>query len=73
MERWEVERWTRTYLDGSVRNVGRNACPFLASCSSHFFVQSQSQQAHGSVPFKSRQFLFEWAFFTLNRSKYFSQ
>ena len=55
------------------RSFGRNASHFWASRSSSFFVQSQSQQAHGSVPFKSRQFPRACASVTLSSSKYFSQ
>jgi hypothetical protein len=36
-------------------------------------VQSHSQQAHGSVPFSSRQRLRKWASCTLTSSKYSSQ
>src|SRR5207237_10639608 len=38
-----------------------------------FFVQSQSQHAHGSVPFSCRQFRRECASLTLRSSKYSSQ
>src|SRR5437660_1145866 len=56
-----------------VRNVCKNESPCVASDSSSFFVQSQSQQAHGSVPFSCRQLRRECASFTLSNSKYSSQ
>src|SRR5206468_9065877 len=45
----------------------------VRSFSSSFCVQSQLQEAHGSVPFSCRQLRREWASFTLSRSKYSSQ
>src|SRR5216117_2864027 len=53
-----------------VRSVCKNESPCVASHSSRFFVQSQSQQAHGSVPFSCRQLRRECASFTLSNSKY---
>src|ERR1051325_693336 len=55
------------------RSFSRNDSPWPASFSSNFLVQSQSQQAHGSVPFSCRQFRRECASLTLNRGKYSSQ
>src|SRR5436190_3369456 len=55
------------------RNLAENDVPCVASRSSSFFVQSQSQQAHGSVPFSCRQLRRECASFTLSSSKYSSQ
>src|SRR3954470_11296093 len=55
------------------RRLARNDSPCPASFSSSFAVQSQSQQAHGSVPFSCRQFRRECASLTLTSSKYFSQ
>src|SRR5438034_11569788 len=57
----------------SNRNVLRNDIPRVRSFSSSFCVQSQLQQAHGSVPFSCRQLRRKWASFTLSRSKYSSQ
>src|SRR5438034_280492 len=57
----------------SNRNVLRNDIPRVRSFSSSFCVQSQLQQAHGSVPFSCRQLRPKWASFTLSRSKYSSQ
>src|SRR5437879_6513989 len=51
----------------------KNGSPRCCSRSSRRFVQSQLQQAQGSVPFQSRQFLWLCASLTLSRSKYFSQ
>src|SRR5439155_25069206 len=45
----------------------------VRSFSSSFCVQSQLQQAHGSVPFSCRQLRRKWASFTLSRPKYSSQ
>ena len=50
-----------------------NALPCLASHRSRRSVQSQLQQAQGSVPFSSRQRLRACASFTASRSKYSSQ
>src|SRR5438093_1595684 len=47
--------------------------PCVRSFSSSFWVQSQLQQAHGSVPFSCRQLRRKCASFTLSRSKYSSQ
>jgi hypothetical protein len=49
--------WNLGFPDYSVRarNRSRNDTPFVASLCSSFNVQSQSQQAHGSVPFSCRQ------------------
>src|SRR5438067_187478 len=55
------------------RNFAENDVPCVASRSSSLFVQSQSQQAHGSVPFSCRQLRRECASFTLSNSKYSSQ
>src|SRR2546429_1860642 len=55
------------------RNFTENDVPCVASDSSSLFVQSQSQQAHGSVPFSCRQLRRECASFTLSNSKYSSQ
>src|SRR5256885_14734588 len=54
-------------------NCSRNDSPWLRNFSSSFFVQSQSQQAHGSFPFSCRQLRRECASFTLKSSKYSSQ
>src|ERR1700752_4452679 len=51
----------------------RNGFPWLLSHSSSFRVQSQSVQAQGSSPLRSRQFLRAWASLTLSSSKYSSQ
>src|SRR6266704_2239211 len=56
-----------------VRSVCKNEFPCVASRSSSFFVQSQSQQAHGSLPFSCRQLRRECASFMLSKSKYSSQ
>src|SRR5207302_6165302 len=48
------------------RNFAENDVPCVASRSSSLFVQSQSQQAHGSVPFSCRQLRRECASFTLS-------
>jgi hypothetical protein len=55
------------------RNVTRNGSPRACRFSSSFAVQSQSQHAHGSVPFSCRQLRRECASFTVSSSKYFSQ
>src|SRR5207302_331725 len=39
------------------RRFSKNGSPLWATRSSSLRVQSQSQQAHGSVPFSCRQFL----------------
>ena len=54
-------------------NLARKDSPDCCSFSSSFFVQSQSQQAHGSLPFRSRQFPRACASLTLIKSKYSSQ
>src|SRR3954466_510126 len=54
-------------------NSSRNPLPDSRNLSSNFFVQSQSQHAHGSVPFSCRQFFRACASFTDNKSKNFSQ
>src|SRR5256885_2091553 len=59
--------------DKEERNVERNDSPCPWSFSSNFAVQSQSQHAHGSVPFSCRQFRRECASLTVSNSKYFSQ
>src|SRR5437763_9675341 len=59
--------------DEEERNVERNDSPCPWSFSSNFAVQSQSQHAHGSVPFSCRQFRRECASLTVSNSKYFSQ
>lgn len=46
----------------------RNGSPIVSRRWSSFRVQSQSQQAQGSVPFASRQCLREWASITRNAS-----
>src|SRR5947207_14112337 len=55
------------------RSRARNDSPCPWSFSSNFAVQSQSQHAHGSVPFSCRQFRRECASLTVSNSKYFSQ
>src|SRR2546430_16938554 len=55
------------------RSRSRNDSPWPRNFSSSLFVQSQSQHAHGSVPFSCRQFRRECASFTLMSSKYSSQ
>ena len=55
------------------RNVSKNDAPLLASFSSSRFVQSQSQQAHGSAPFSCRQLRRACASLIASSSKYFSQ
>src|SRR6266480_3002390 len=59
--------------DEEERNVERNDSPWPASFSSKFAVQSQSQHAHGSLPFSCRQFRRECGSLTVSNSKYFSQ
>src|SRR6476660_4074099 len=61
------------YEETVERRLFRNESPSPCSLDSSFAVQSQSQQAHGSVPFSCRQFRREWASFTVISSKYFSQ
>src|SRR6266481_5239939 len=55
------------------RSFFKNDSPCPWSFSSNFCVQSQSQHAHGSVPFSCRQLRRECASFTLSKSKYSSQ
>ena len=55
------------------RSALRSGWPWPLSFASSRWVQSQSQQAHGSVPFSWRQFRRECASFTLNNSKYSPQ
>src|SRR6266566_813089 len=55
------------------RNFAENDVPCVGSRSSSLFVQSQSQQAHGSVPFSCRQLRRECASFTVSNSKYSCQ
>jgi hypothetical protein len=59
--------------DEVARSFPRKDSPLPCNFLSSFSVQSQSQQAHGSVPFSCRQFRREWASFTASSSKYFSQ
>ena len=54
-------------------NSFKNGLSWFRNFSSSCRVQSQSQQAHGSVPFSCRQFRRECASFTLSSSKYSSQ
>src|SRR6266849_8024937 len=63
----------RVSLHVLVASRSRNALPARRSFSSSRSVQSQSQQAHGSVPFSCRQLRRECASFTLSKSKYSSQ
>jgi len=55
------------------RSVSRKDSPWPRNFSSNFCVQSQSQHAHGSVPFSCRQLRRECASCTLTSSKYSSQ
>ena len=57
----------------SLRRRVRNDSPELCSFSSSRRVQSHSEHAHGSVPFKSRQFRRACASLTLIKLKYSSQ
>jgi hypothetical protein len=55
------------------RSLSRNDSPCSDNFSASRFVQSQFEQAHGSVPFSCRQFLRLCASLILSSSKYFSQ
>jgi hypothetical protein len=55
------------------RNVSKKGCPQPFMRCSNRSVQSQSQQAQGSLPFKSRQRCRPWASCTRTNSKYASQ
>ena len=59
--------------DSWPRSCSRNELPARRSLFSNRFVQSQSQQAHGSVPFSCRQSRRECASFTPSSWKYSSQ
>ena len=68
---WDLELLKRAC--GSKRSILRNEPPCVHSFCSSRLVQSQSQHAHGSVPFSCRQFRRECASLTRRSSKYFSQ
>src|SRR4051794_37566314 len=55
------------------RSRAKNDSPVLCSLASSLRVQSQSEHAHGSLPFRSRQFRRACASLTLTKSKYSSQ
>src|SRR5207245_10232007 len=61
--------WKSPFL---ARSTCRKDSPCAASRSSSFFVQSQSQHAHASVPFSCRQLRRECPSFTLSNWKYSS-